>query len=159
MRSLPHNHDQDVHKKFVKTTLDKMIRDKTGDLGMRPRGLKQQLEAKVASNPDYKSALHYIPTVQTISKAMGRVRQKDAEDQVGYFNPKRWDEFVVPEKLRKTLDDIPFLAADARLYQEKVNQEDIQAERFWVFLAPWGKSMMDRSVDWYIDGTFEICSK
>ena len=69
----------------------------------------------------------------------------------------------MPECMRKTLDGRPFLAVDAKLYDDAdngaENDKDVRDERFWIFLAPWGKAMLDKSPDWFIDGTFEICGK
>jgi len=154
VRNLPHTHDEDLHKKFVKSCLEDLISENKDNPLMKPRAVKQKLESKVATDAEFQPAVQFIPTIESISRAIGRARQRETDVNIGQFRPKCWDDCRVPESMKKTIDGRPFMALDEKLYEE-VDKD----ERFWLFLAPWGKAMMETSTDWFIDGTFEICEK
>lgn len=84
----------------------------------------------------------------TLTKAVQRARQSS----LGFPKvPKDWEEMKVPDTLRSTKDNLPFLVFDGPVDEGRM-------EKVLVFMSPTGVEVLNSSDEWYADGTFN-CAK
>lgn len=95
-----------------------------------------------------------INTMQSMRKqgTLARAIQRARVAANGFPKvPKLWSELIIPDNLKQTSDNCPFLQFEGQI---EVGRE----EKFLIFMSPTGKEILSSSTEWFADGTFDCCS-
>ena len=106
-----HNHDSDL----VAETVKKIINDKMDSVAdnptVSPRSVMADITKRVLNDPVAATGLPSIPKYNAISKMVQRKRKIELDCP---SLPKEWDEMIIPENMRTTHDNLPFVIMDWR---------------------------------------------
>ena len=107
-----HNHDSDL----VAETVKKIINDKMDSVAdnptVSPRSVMADITKRVLNDTVAATGLPSIPKYNAISKMVQRKRKIELDCP---SLPKEWDEMIIPENMRTTHDNLPFVIMEERI--------------------------------------------
>ena len=141
-----HNHDSDL----VAETVKKIINDKMDSVAdnptVSPRSVMADITKRVLNDTVAATGLPSIPKYNAISKMVQRKRKIELDCP---SLPKEWDEMIIPENMRTTHDNLPFVIMEERI-------GDDSNKVIWGFSSPAGLDTMREAESIFADGTFEM---
>ena len=139
-----HNHDSELMKRYAKMEEKNAIKDAARNPTVAPKTILGNLTNKLQlENPGSTS---YISKAPAFKKAVQREQKK----VMGFPNcPKNWEDMVIPDELKVTMDNKVFLILDKAT-------DLISGKKIIGFASPMGLEVLGSSNQWSGDGTFDI---
>ena len=140
-----HTHDSDLVANAVKKVVAEKLEAAKANPTVSPRSVFSDITSEVLSNSNTAAGLSSIPKYKTLAKSIQRKRKLELDCPA---IPKSWHEMKVPEQMKVTVDNEPFL-----IMEERIAGKD---EVVWGFASSYGLDLMKKSDAFYGDGTFEM---
>ena len=141
-----HNHDSDLVAEAVKKIIDDKMETVADNPTVSPRSVMADITARVLNDPVASTGLPSIPKYNSLSKMVQRKRKIELDCP---SLPKEWEEMIIPENMRTTHDNLPFVIMEKRL-------DDDSNKVIWGFSSPSGLDTMREAESIFADGTFEM---
>ena len=107
-----HNHDTDKVTEAVKKIVDDKMATVADNPTVSPRSVIADITAKVLNDPVGAAGIPSIPKYNAISKMVQRKRKIELDCP---SLPKDWEEMIIPENMRTTHDNLPFVIMKERI--------------------------------------------
>ena len=123
-----HNHDTDKVAEAVKKIVDDKMATVADNPTVSPRSVITDITAKVLNDPVGATGTPRIPKYDAISKMIQRKRKLEIDCP---SLPKEWEEMVIPDCMKTTYDNLPFV-----IMEERIDKDSDQV--IWGFASPSG---------------------
>ena len=141
-----HNHDTDLVAEAVKKIVEDKMATVAENPTVSPRSVMADITAKVLNDPVGAAGLPSLPKYNAISKMVQRKRKLELDCP---SLPKEWGEMVIPDNMRTTYDNLPFVIMEERISEDS-------EEVIWGLASPSGLDTMKQAESIFADGTFEM---
>ena len=142
-----HNHDTDLVAENVKKIIDEKMDTVAANPTVSPRSVMTDITAKVLNDPVAATGVPSVPKYNTIAKMVQRKRKLELSCPK---LPKEWKDMIIPDSMKTTCDNLPFVILDERIG----NEDDDKV--IWGFSSPSGMDTMRQANSVFADGTFEM---
>ena len=142
-----HNHDSDLLKSWVKNEVNVVVESVYPNPVVPPRAIIQELENRVMAQPSTSAGLACIPKAKSLARMVQRKRKAEWGTQANL--PTTWEEMAIPHQYLQTSSGEDFVILDHTLEPPKIG-------KVWMFASDFTMSILKKSDEWYMDGTFEV---
>ena len=140
-----HTHDNDLVKEMVDKVVCEKVNEAVSNPTVSPRTVFQNITSHILNNPDTSTGLPYLPKQKSLARELQKKRKLVQNCPPV---PKEWEEMVLPDHIKETIDGQNFLILDTVIPGKD--------DKILGFASPTQLQVMSNASDLFGDGTFEM---